>query len=364
MKIWKKMTIFALMLTMCLALTACGDSGSQNDEEDYRVPGMIEAAVYDAAADASECSDFFGVWAGVGDAAGDTLEITPTDGGMYFTICRGEELIASGRAQNVPDYGCIYFFNESDGNAYQFAADYDGNMELYSFGAFAMETSSASTDFSYVVGEWYLDGYADAGVIEIDANGGWSLYEPVGDGGELVLTDYGYLEQDPSLLDLYCARSLQSDGVAYKLETSYEENVFTWGDHSDSYQRSTGAAQENPAKDLGYASIADMRTQEHEVIYTDDGDNTVAEGYWYPNGDRNSLTYFKVQRDVIYWYEFDPVQGDVQVGDPDGVVLKIGSERRLQSGTTFTYTVSRTLSMEDSRICFEGETTEYCWREQ
>lgn len=43
---------------------------------------------------------------------------------------------------------------------------------------------------------------------------------------------------------------------------------------------------DNPAEQLGYDSIEDMRTQEHEIISSDDNDNTVAEGYWYPDGDR------------------------------------------------------------------------------
>ena len=121
---------------------------------------------------------------------------------------------------------------------------------------------------------------------------------------------------------------------------------------------------DHPAEQLGYDSIEDMRIQEHEIISTDDSDNTVAEGYWYPNGDRSSSVYFMARRDTIYWYEFDPEQGDVQVGDPDGIVLKLGNKRRLQSGQTFQYTASRGLDMSDSKICFEGDTTEYFWRER
>ena len=71
-----------------------------------------------------------------------------------------------------------------------------------------------------------------------------------------------------------------------------------------------------------------------------------------------------VQRDTIYWYEFNPGQGDVQVGEPDGIVLKLGNKRRLQSGQTFQYTTSRGLDMSYSKICFEGDTTEYfCLRQ-
>ena len=111
-------------------------------------------------------------------------------------------------------------------------------------------------------------------------------------------------------------------------------------------------------------TLEDMRTQEHEIISSDDNDNTVAEGYWYPDGERSSSLYFMVQRDTIYWYEFNPGQGDVQVGEPDGIVLKLGNKRRLQSGQTFQYTTSRGLDMSYSKICFEGDTTEYFWRER
>lgn len=121
---------------------------------------------------------------------------------------------------------------------------------------------------------------------------------------------------------------------------------------------------DNPAEQLGYDSLEDMRTQEHEIISSDDSDNTVAEGYWYPDGDRNSSIYFMVQRDTLYWYEFDPEQGDIQLGDPDGVVLKSGNKRRLQSGQTFQYTTSSGLDMSYSKICFKGDTTEYFWRER
>ena len=105
---------------------------------------------------------------------------------------------------------------------------------------------------------------------------------------------------------------------------------------------------DNPAEQLGYDSIEDMRTQEHEIISSDDNDNTVAEGYWYPDGDRSSSLYFMVQR----------------AGEPDGIVLKLGNKRRLQSGQTFQYTTSRGLDMSYSKICFEGGTTEYFWRER
>lgn len=130
------------------------------------------------------------------------------------------------------------------------------------------------------------------------------------------------------------------------------------------YMASMESAEDNPAKQLGYSSIEEMRVQEHEIIASDDSDNTVAEGYWYPDGNRNSLTYIKIQRDTLYWYEFNPEQGDVQVGEADGIVFKLGSKRRLKSGKTLIYTDTSKLNFEECKICFEYDATEYYWRER
>ena len=161
------------------------------------------------------------------------------------------------------------------------------------------------------------------------------------------------------LLALVICLSLAACGVGSSKGES--EDYYTPGVIEDTDYDFTG---DNPAEQLGYDSIEDMRTQEHEIISSDDSDNTVAEGYWYPDGDRSSALYFMVQRDTIYWYKFDPEQGDVQVGAPDGIVLKLRNKRRLQSGQTFRYTTSRRLDMSDSKICFEGDTTEYFRRER
>lgn len=130
------------------------------------------------------------------------------------------------------------------------------------------------------------------------------------------------------------------------------------------YMASMESDNDNPAKQLGYSSIEEMRIQEHEIIASDDSDNTVAEGYWYPDGNRNSLTYIKIQRDTLYWYEFNPEQGDVQVGEADGIVFKLGSKRRLKSGKTLTYTDTSKLNFEECKICFEDDAIEYYWREK
>ena len=146
---------------------------------------------------------------------------------------------------------------------------------------------------------------------------------------------------------------------------SGENESVVYGSTDDGQDKESAEIDnDNPAKQLGYSSIEEMRVREHEIIASDDSDNTVAEGYWYPDGNRNSLTYIKIQRDTLYWYEFNPEQGDVQVGEADGIVFKLCSKRRLKSGKTLTYTDTSKLNFEECKICFEDDATEYYWRER
>ena len=115
---------------LCLAMTACG-----SDDGDGTAPARIDSAPYDSAAECTGYDDFIGLWEGTDDAAGDTLEVTPTDGGMYFLIYSGEEVTVSGTAQEIPEYGCLYFFNQHDGNAYRTDGGTDG-LTIGSFGTY------------------------------------------------------------------------------------------------------------------------------------------------------------------------------------------------------------------------------------
>ena len=98
------------------------------------------------------------------------------------------------------------------------------------------------------------------------------------------------------------------------------------------YMASMESAEDNPAKQLGYSSIEEMRVQEHEIIASDDSDNTVAEGYCIPDGNRNSLLISKFKEIRFIGMNLIRNQGDVQVGEADGIVFKPGSKRRLKSG--------------------------------
>ena len=218
-----------LALVMCLSLAACGDRGA---------PGIIEDAPYDSAADPFGYDEYFGTWEGTGSAAGDTLEISAASGGMYFTLYSGDELAASGCAQNVPDYACIYFFNQHDGKAYQFASNGSGEMDLNTFGTFVMKMPAPRTsgEFEDIADVWYLDGEAAAeSIIKIDANGEWTLYERPGGEGDPVMVDYGYLEREFGVEEQYYAHSRQFEDVAYDMHMALDKTAFWWGGEGDAY---------------------------------------------------------------------------------------------------------------------------------
>ena len=90
MKYGKILTAFMLALAMCLGLTACGgdNGGDSNDNNDsiQTPPPVIEGAAYDSAADASAYGEYYGLWEGSSGAKCDTLAVSATDGGMYFTF--------------------------------------------------------------------------------------------------------------------------------------------------------------------------------------------------------------------------------------------------------------------------------------
>lgn len=98
MKNWKKLSTLVLAMVLCLSISACGgDSGDGGETAD--APAVLEDYAYDSAADASGYDTYIGNWVGTGDAENDTLEVTTTDGGMYFTIYYINDIKASGAAR-------------------------------------------------------------------------------------------------------------------------------------------------------------------------------------------------------------------------------------------------------------------------
>ena len=243
MKQTKKLLAIILVLAVCFGLSACGKQNKNDGDEDYRAPTVIENAEYDPN-DSEDYSEYFGLWKGTDDTEYDKLEITSAEGGMQFDLYKGDEIAASGKAQNVPDYAFIYFFNDSDGKAYQFAANDSDGMLLESFGTFVMKTPAPNTKggFENIADVWYPDDENNQSYIEIDANGEWKLYQQTED----CLTeeaDHGYIEQDHIIEEQYYAHSRQFDDVTYDVHMSFGKEVFLWGDDEVLYRRKTNDGQ-------------------------------------------------------------------------------------------------------------------------
>lgn len=106
------------------------------------------------------------------------------------------------------------------------------------------------------------------------------------------------------------------------------------------------------AKELGYESVENMRFMTHEGFNRDDAEFWEIVGYWYPDGDANSPTYFAVDnRDNLRWFRFDEKKGDVETG-VDTVKTKVLKTYTLYSEKKFT--------ISGDVIRFEDDDTEYC----
>lgn len=125
---------------------------------------------------------------------------------------------------------------------------------------------------------------------------------------------------------------------------------------------------------LGYDSLADMRTEEHpDIIFRDYSDEYEREkhdgyyelyGYWYPNGDRNSLEYFSISDQVFHWYKFDPEKGDVETDSQRITLISgvgTGWTYYLPDGDSFTVERKNIFgSLSDGTIRFDDGNTDYC----
>ena len=124
----------------------------------------------------------------------------------------------------------------------------------------------------------------------------------------------------------------------------------------EKWERLANLSQEEideAVKSLGYKSLADMRTKKNSDIRFQDYDDEYERqkheafyelyGYWYPNGDRNSLTYIAITDQEFMWYQFDPEQGDVQLG-----------KMRLLSSSGVAYRITFTLA-DDNKFTVEYE---------
>lgn len=136
----------------------------------------------------------------------------------------------------------------------------------------------------------------------------------------------------------------------------------------------TPAEVERAANALGYNSLAEMRTDRNpDISFMNFTDEDYPEyyklyGYWYPNGDRNSVEYFAFSDEEIRWYRLDPEQGgDVEVRRDrlvrnDTWALHVTElPYTLSNGDKFTLHLKNVFTeMRNGTITFDGNNTEFC----
>ncbi len=136
----------------------------------------------------------------------------------------------------------------------------------------------------------------------------------------------------------------------------------------------TSEEAEEAVRKLGFHSLTEMRVQEHPdltvsidyTVYPEEEPNReiyALYGYWYPDGDQNSLTYFSVSDMGVQWYSFDPEKGDVQT-DNQRITGRVLQRYKLSDGRSFTVEGSALevligLNVDTGWLTFDDDGTKY-----
>lgn len=165
-------------------------------------------------------------------------------------------------------------------------------------------------------------------------------------------------------------------------QATLEAYQAAWNAEHLPQERAALSAEEaqEAAQRLGYASLEDMRTRQHPDLSEDYSSYTSYDieregyhdfyelsGYWYPDGDRNSLHYFSVSSNTLHWYEFDPEEGDVETGCWN-IVGRVMKSYRLDDGRKLTMSGSGLTEFVTGvdtlgTLQFDGDDTEYHFSE-
>lgn len=224
--------LFALVI--CLSLAACGGGGDETT-----TPASFEGMVSDSQYKA-DFNLYGGTW--TGDNGSMVIEMSESGDEVRFTLYDvNNEITASGFIQTETQYSADYFYNEHDGIAHLCSVT-DGTLEVDSFGYFTKTSGDkqgdnvGDGDFGALAGEWYLDGEQDAlSVIEIRADGSWSLLKLMDGDSERTAVDWGKL-QTADGEGAYSAVSDNFEDVAYDM-TVIDGTTFYWGGENDNYQK-------------------------------------------------------------------------------------------------------------------------------
>ena len=219
-----------LAFVMCLSLAACGGGG-----EEITTPAWFEGMVSDSQ-NKVDINAYGGTW--TGDSGSMVVELSESGDEVRFALYDAAgEITASGFIQTEPQYSADYFYNEHDGIAHRCSVPGD-ILEVDGFGEFTKVSGDkqGDGDYSALAGEWYQDGEQDAlSVIEIKADGSWSLLELMDGDSERTAVDWGKL-QTAEGEGAYSAVSDNFEDVAYDM-TVIDGTTFYWGGENDNYQK-------------------------------------------------------------------------------------------------------------------------------
>lgn len=229
-----KVLYLLLAFVMCLSLAACGGGG-----EEIITPAWFEGMVSDSQ-NKVDINAYGGTW--TGDSGSMVVELSESGDEVRFALYDAAgEITASGFIQTEPQYSADYFYNEHDGIAHRCSVPGD-TLEVDGFGEFTKVSGDkqgddvGDGDYSALAGEWYQDGEQDAlSVIEIKADGSWSLLELMDGDSERTAVDWGKL-QTAEGEGAYSAVSDNFEDVAYDM-TVIDGTTFYWGGENDNYQK-------------------------------------------------------------------------------------------------------------------------------
>lgn len=229
-----KVLYLLLTLAMCLSLAACGGGG-----DEITTPAWFEGMVSDSQ-NKADFSLYGGTWTGDGGSL--VVEMSESGDEVRFALYdANNEITASGFIQTEPQYNADYFYNEHDGVAHLCSVPGDV-LTIDGFGEFTkvsgdkQDDTVGGDDYSALAGEWYLDGEENAlSVIEIRADGSWSLLELMDGDSERTAVDWGKL-QTADGEGAYSAVSDNFEDVAYDM-TVVDGTTFYWGGENDNYQK-------------------------------------------------------------------------------------------------------------------------------
>lgn len=229
-----KVLYLLLAFVMCLSLAACGGGG-----EEITTPAWFEGMVSDSQ-NKVDINAYGGTW--TGDSGSMVVELSESGDEVRFALYDAAgEITASGFIQTEPQYSADYFYNEHDGIAHRCSVPGD-TLEVDGFGEFTKVSGDkqgddvGDGDYSALAGEWYQDGEQDAlSVIEIKADGSWSLLELMDGDTERAAVDWGKL-QTAEGEGAYSAVSDNFEDVAYDM-TVIDGTTFYWGGENDNYQK-------------------------------------------------------------------------------------------------------------------------------